>query len=90
MIPKALADMKPGMSIKVGQKYWMREFPTLMDTKLHKVKVIAINTLGDGTRQIRYRHNWPFPMDDDMLLSDFEKHMVKWTTQEIKYKGEKA
>lgn len=56
---------------KIGQKYLMREFPTLGSNDLHKVKVVRLTHLGDDTVIVSYRYNWPFPLIDDMELKEF-------------------
>lgn len=83
MKPTEIGKKHVGMCIEKGKKYWIRQYPTILDNKLYKVKIIDIVELGDGTKIVRYKS--PFLSVEEMRLKDFEKHMVKWTTHRINY-----
>jgi len=64
----------------VGKKILMRKHPSLELPDLHKVKVLRLTTLGDGTVVVRYRYNWPFPITEHMEIGEFLKHVESPTS----------
>lgn len=68
------------MSVEVGKKYRILEYPNSGSPDIHVVKVRRIFDNPQLGKIVEYRYNWPFPIDKHVTLGEFESWMATEVT----------
>lgn len=71
------------IKIQVGKKYFIREFPSLNLPDLHKVKIVNMHELGDGSTVVSFTYNFPFLIREQMYLEDFLNNLAVGEFNEV-------
>jgi hypothetical protein len=63
--------------IQPNRTYEVLEFPALNLPDIHRVKVLRVYDNLLLGRIVRFRYNWPFPITEEALETDFAKWVAK-------------